>query len=162
MTRLRPVLVVALAVTLAGAGAAAVLPAVQNHLDRPSREQAQTVAHVLPAPTGATVSTICHGDGQVACWETSAPVLDVEREMVLALQEQVGKVSGVGEVSKAVVSSCDEVRVGARGEALADSCFVRARFGDHGTFVFIDPLTTHDKSTGTTSVIGARVSLSAG
>lgn len=153
MTRLRPALVVVLAVTIAGAGVVAVTPAVQDHLDRPSREQAQRVAHALSAPVGATASTVCHGDGQVACWETGASVVDVAQQMSRAVQQEAGT---------AATSTCAQVSVGtAKPAVLADSCFVRVRFGNHGTFVFIDPVSDHDPATGAVSVVGAQVSLSA-
>lgn len=154
MTRLRPALVVALAVTVVGAGVVAATPTVREHLDRPSREQAQRVARAVPAPAGATVSTVCHGDGQVACWETGAAVVDVARQVSQSMQQAAGE---------AAVSTCEQVPVGtAEPQALADSCFVRVRFGDHGTFAFIDPVSDHDPATGAVSVVGARVSLSVG
>jgi hypothetical protein len=153
MTRLRPTLVIVLAVTIAGAGVVAITPTVQDHLDRPSREQAQRVAHALPAPVGANVSTVCHGEGQVACWEIGASVIDVAQQMSRAVQQEAGK---------AATSTCEQVPVGtAKPAVLADACFVRVRFGDHGTFVFIDPVSGRDPVTGAVSVVGARVSLSA-
>jgi len=153
VTRLRPALLTALVVTIAGAGAVAVTPTVQEHLDRPSREQAQRVAHAVPAPTGATVSTVCHGDGQVACWETSTSVVDVARQLSRAVQQEAGR---------AATSTCDQVPVGAVTSTVSgDACFVRVRFGHHGSFAFIDPISGRDPVTGAVSVVGARVSLSA-
>jgi len=146
MARTRPLPVILLGVAVVGVVATAVSPSVQDRLDRPAREQARSVAQALPAPVGADDSTACHGDGLVSCWESSGSVADVTRELSAAM----------GELARVEpTSSCDGARIS------TDSCFVRGRFKTHGAFAFVDPRLERDAATGTMTVTGSVVSVSA-
>ncbi|GAA4975615.1 hypothetical protein [Kineococcus glutinatus] len=152
MSRLRPLFAVPLAAAVVGGVLAAGLPALSDHLDRPHREKAQAVASALRAPAGSVTSTACRGDGQVACWETAQPVRVTADGLRQAMGERAETVAAL---------TCEQVPIETTGSHFsADSCFVRVRFADHGTFAFIDPIVERDAA-GVATVVGARISLSA-
>ncbi|GAB7192770.1 hypothetical protein NUM3379_34790 [Kineococcus sp. NUM-3379] len=137
---------------LVGAGASATLPALTEHSHQKHLAEAVDVARGLQAPFGAVDSTICNGDGQVACWESPEPVKVVATKLAREMDVQA---------NKAAALTCEQMPVGTTGAYLsADSCFVRVRFGSHGTFAFVEPLVERDAD-GIASVVGARISLSA-
>lgn len=149
---MRPVLVVPLVLALVGAGASAALPALTERSHQEHLSEAERVAHGLQAPFGAVDSTACNGDGQVACWESPEPVEVVATKLARGMDVQANEAAAI---------TCEQVPVGSTGAHLsADSCFVRVRFGSHGTFAFVEPLVERDGA-GTASVVGARISLSA-
>lgn len=116
------------------------------------QEHARSVATQLPAPPSAEASDSCNGDAIVACWETSANVTDT----ALVLEDSLE-----GAARTTPRRTCDRVPVGTSGPPMqADACFVRVRFGSHGVFVFVDPVTKRDAA-GVATVVGSRVSVSA-
>ncbi|GAB7192897.1 hypothetical protein NUM3379_36060 [Kineococcus sp. NUM-3379] len=152
MTLLRPVLAVPLVFALTGAGATVAMPELTEHSHQKHLREAVEVARGLQAPFGAVDSTVCNGDGQVACWESPEPVKVVATKLARGMDVQADKAAAI---------TCEQVPVGTTGAHLsADSCFVRVRFGSHGTFAFVEPLVERD-DTGIASVVGTRISLSA-
>ena len=129
------------------AGTAAAVNAEQRSAPG-DQQRAAHVAEQVHAPRAATSSRACHGDGIRACWETSASV----GEAADHLAQSLGKAAG-----RRATRTCDQIRVGTTGAPLsATACFVRVRFGDHGVFVFVDPLASRDQR-GVATVRGARV-----
>lgn len=144
---MRPLPTVVLGLALLATGAAAVV-ALQQDVDL---ERARAVAARVTAPSAAEVAPTCAGDGSARrCWTVRADVLAVADELTSALSSAAGTTPD---------RTCDRLPVGTTGVPLsADACFVRVRFGEHGVFVFVDPLTERDAE-GVGSVVGATVSL---
>lgn len=152
MPQVRPAFTSALVLVLLGAVAAAAIPVLGERLDRPQRERASVSAAAMSAPAGAVESTVCRGDGQVACWQVNTPVADVAIELSAALGATT---------DQPVVRTCDEVPLTTTvGPSTTTSCFVRVRFGDHGAFAFVDPWIERDDD-GIARVVGALVTVSA-
>lgn len=115
-------------------------------------QQAVAVADRLDAPGGARPVDACSADGLRACWHTTGSVMAAADAMAASL---------AATSDMTATRTCDRVPVGTTGLARqADACFVRTRFGDHGVFVFIDPLTERDAQ-GVGKVVGAQVSVQA-
>ena len=151
MRRARPAFVAALGVTVVGVCVALVLPVVLARADQARLGRAEVLVFALPAPPGGISSTQCHGDGQVGCWLTTSSVEQTAREVADAL----GRLT-----DERVDLSCEALPT--ENDAYppgTESCFVRVRFGDRGTFVFIDPVL--DRTDGAATPAGALVNLSA-
>ncbi|PPK90186.1 hypothetical protein CLV92_1276 [Kineococcus xinjiangensis] len=153
MNRLRPGFAVCLVLAAVGAGSAAVLPAITGHLHEKHEGQAFAVAHALEVPAGAVDSTVCRGDGQVACWETSEPVAVVANMLLHSMEARAGKVGSSVRYSSPITTTGSHFS--------ADSHLVRVNFGSHSAMAWVEPIVERDAD-GVASVIGARVSLNAG
>ena len=151
MRRARPAFFAALGVTVIGASVALVLPGVLARADQARLDRAETLAFALQVPQDAISSTECHGDGQVDCWRTTSSVEQTARTVADALDRLT---------DERIDLSCEALPTedGAYPPG-AESCFVRVRFGDRGTFVFVDPVL--DRTDGAATLTGALVSLSA-
>ena len=141
-----------LRVTLMGAALLVAGTAVAVDARPDDLERAGSLASKVEPPRGAVPSDDCHGDHVEGCWTVSTSVLAVAEALARSLSDLAGS---------APTQTCDRVPVGTTGAPIsADACFVRTRFGEHGVFVFVDPLTERDAA-GVAQVVGSRVSLSA-
>ncbi|MGY4645761.1 hypothetical protein [Cellulomonas sp. URHB0016] len=160
MSRLRTPLVVALVVSVLGAGAALVMPDALAMLEASRREQAYDEARSVAPPEGATPSMDCpgqgHGDGIVACWQSDGTVPDVTR----VLQESME-----GRMAEPIERVC----IPALGppapkppRGSVGSCVLALRHGDrHGVFVFVDPRIGRDGADDGPVVTGSVVTVAA-
>ncbi len=156
MSRLRPVLVVALLVAAVGAAVATAVPRVLAHVEESRHEHAIATAARLTAPAGATTATGC-ADAMdavtVACWQTDASVDDVSAVLRATLEDLPGE---------PVEKTCTPAPV-PRGSAdvHAQACFLILRqHGDaHGVFMAVTPRVEPDDVTGDPAVTGSVVNV---
>lgn len=149
MKRASPILLGTMLLAASGATAAMYAQRVGDDADE---RRAHTVANLVAAPRASEDVFTCHGDGIAACWHTPLPVAAAADGLVPSLAKAA---------RTAPTRTCDRVPVGSAGAAVqADACFLRVRYGKHGVFVFVDPLTERDAH-GLAQVVGSRVTVQA-
>jgi hypothetical protein len=150
--RTRPVFTVLLALVIIGIAIGKTVVTESGNADHRNLVHAQTVAHNLVAPAGATTSNTCHADGMVSCWVVEGSAAHVATTVSAGL---------AGPAGKSATPSCQRVPVGTQGNSVtADECSVIVRYGDHGVFAFFDPQVSHDAD-GRATISGTLVTISA-
>jgi hypothetical protein len=149
--RIRPVFTVLLALLIIGVVIGGTVVTAAARADHHNLVHAQTVAHNLLAPAGATTSSTCHADGLVSCWVVKGSAVHVASTVSAGL---------TGPAGKAPAQSCQQVPVGSQGSSVTtDECSVIVRYGDHGVFAFFDPQVSHDAD-GRATITGTLVTVS--
>jgi hypothetical protein len=149
--RTRPVFTLMLALVIVGVAIFETVATQSGRADRHNLAHAQTVAHGIVAPAGATKSITCHADGLVACWVVKGTTVQVATSVSTAL---------AGPAGQAAEQRCQRLPVGSQNLHAADGCSVIVRYGKHGVFAFFDPQVKHDAD-GRASITDTLVTISA-
>jgi len=150
--RTRPVFTVLLALVLVGVAIGEAVVTQSARADHRNLVHAQTVAHDVVAPAGATRSNTCHADGLVSCWVVTGATADIATTVSTGLAGSAGKPAS---------QTCQLVPVASQGNSVAAAeCSVIVRYGARGVFAFFDPQVSHDAD-GRATVTGTLVTISA-
>jgi hypothetical protein len=142
--------IVALVVAVTGAGAYVAVTSAHDRANQHDQRAAQSLAHAIPAPSGAIPSRECHGDGLVACWSSTRSVTATAADLAAVIRTKGARPR----------VDCNRVTVGSSSAPVAaDECSVMARFGAHATAVFVTPVV--QQTGGKSAVTGSLISLSA-